>query len=85
MKLRPSAEKRGEVVDWYTQTFGECPHGGIKPYCPQCVGDELETSSRERTQERTTAKLAETVSRQSRVIADQDAYIDVLKRRLARR
>jgi hypothetical protein len=28
--------------DWVEQTFGPCPHDLITPYCPQCVGDELE-------------------------------------------
>ena len=25
--------------DWYSQTFGPCPHGYINPYCGQCTTD----------------------------------------------
>jgi hypothetical protein len=31
--------------DWYTQTFGSCPHGYIKPYCGQCAADEAKGSA----------------------------------------
>jgi hypothetical protein len=38
--LIAGARKGLEPTDWYAQTFGECPHGYIKPYCAQCASED---------------------------------------------
>ncbi len=43
--------------DWYSETFGECPHGYIKPYCGQCASDEDDERKAERKAKREREKL----------------------------
>ena len=50
LTLDPTPEGR-KAID-ISRTFGACPHGGIKPYCPQCCGDELEAEREARKQRR---------------------------------
>lgn len=65
--------------------FSGCPHGYVKPYCPQCAGDELDAKIARRKaahQERTElmdAKAA--LARQSDALDDAYAYIRQLERR----
>jgi hypothetical protein len=38
--------------DWYAETFGECPHGYVKPYCGQCALEESDQRKAERKAKR---------------------------------
>lgn len=74
--------------DFFEENFGACPHGGIKPYCPQCAGDEVEEARAKRREKReareTENRLKETVSRQSDELDAAYAYIRSLERRGSR-
>jgi len=73
---------------WYDETFGHCPHGHIKPYCAQCVGDELYAKREERQRKREERDLGErkelqqTVDRQSAALDQQATRIKELERLL---
>jgi uncharacterized Zn finger protein (UPF0148 family) len=76
------------MADWFEETFGRCPHDGIKPYCPQCAGAELAKKTAERRQEReqrSEAKLKETVVRQSLALDNAYSHVRALERRLRSR
>jgi uncharacterized coiled-coil protein SlyX len=83
------------MTDFFEETFGRCPHDGIKPYCPQCAGDELAKKTVERRREReqrseaelreTVAELKETVVRQSLALDNAYSHVRALERRLRAR
>ena len=76
------------MPDFFEQTFGACPHGGIKPYCPQCTGDEVAEARAKRREKRearsTENRLRETVASQSGELDDAYARIRNLERRDSR-
>ena len=41
----------GVSQTWFEELCEPCPHGFVKPYGPQCVGDELEAEQEERRRE----------------------------------
>ena len=74
--------------DWFAETFGPCPHDLIRPYCPQCVGDELEAKREEERREsgekalrKRVFSLEATVERQSKALSSAYSYIRALERR----
>jgi hypothetical protein len=85
--------------DWFERTFGACPHGGIRPYCAQCVGDQLGAKreekrredeeealrGREKALQGRVLSLEATVNGQSKALDSAYSYIRVLERRLRRR
>ena len=74
--------------DWFAETVGPCPHDLIRPYCPQCVGDELETKREEERREsgekalrKRVFSLEATVERQSKALSAAYSDIRALERR----
>ena len=73
---------------WFEELCEPCPHGFVKPYCPQCVGDELEAEQEERRREngektlqRRVSALEATVERQARALDSAYTYIRRLESR----
>jgi hypothetical protein len=52
--------------DWYAETFGECPHGYIKPYCGQCASDESDQRKAERQDKRNRKRDRQRLEAQAR-------------------
>jgi hypothetical protein len=72
-------------MDWFEQTFGHCPHQGIRPYCPQCAGDRLREKAearRAKEEKEHGKKLRKTVERQSAALDASYAHVRALDHRL---
>jgi hypothetical protein len=70
----------------FEEIFGGCPHGGLKPYCPSCAGDELEEKWAKRREKRESRKTEEALQRevvsQSQALDAAEAEIRRLRWRL---
>ncbi len=66
--------------DWYAETFGECPHGYIKPYCGQCAVAESEQQRQEREERRERKRHTDTIRAQSEAMFGREAEIDRLRK-----
>jgi uncharacterized Zn finger protein (UPF0148 family) len=74
-----------EPLTRFEEKFATCPHGNVRVYCPQCLGDRLraEADAKRAEEEKDRSKaLRQTVKSQSEALAAAYARINTLERRL---